>query len=142
MSIVDKIQTVAEAEDFEFFYGRRDFQNLIETDSDTDAKIYFLLDPVTSDFSMPSIPIHTGYFMLLSKSDLDEVYHNQLEQDQADGKFEKYIKDKKEYVRSTLKNLFECASMYATKLIVTDIINLYDENMDGVLVQYTIEEYI
>lgn len=78
-----------------FDYGRRDFQNLNDADSENDAKWYFFLDPISTDNSNPSVVVSTGYYMVLSKSDLDQQYDSTDGSDVDDGKFRKYILPKK-----------------------------------------------
>lgn len=125
-----------------FDYGRKDFHNLAEAVSENDSKWYFFLDPITTDDSLESKVVSLGYFMLLSKSDLDQVYDGQKEQDIDNGKFRLNILPKKQYLRNEFKKLMECeGDLEINKMIITDVINFFDDNMDGVLVNFTIIQY-
>jgi len=148
MSLVEKLRTITESLGWVFHYGRRDFQNLVEADTATDAKNYFFLDPVTrrpaySDTgTFTGFTDFSGYFMILTKSDLDEVYDGQLDADTADGKWLKYIKPKLDVLLGAFNSAVYCENSLQIKTLdITDMINVFDENLDGILVNYTISQY-
>jgi hypothetical protein len=135
--LVEVLKTKTESIGWVFNYGRADFQNLVETESETDPKWYFFLDPISTDNTNPVMPVSTGHFMILSKSDLDQKY------DGVDGKFTLGILPKKEYLRNDFRNLIECGGdLEITKSVTTDIINFFDDNLDGVLVAFTITQFL
>jgi hypothetical protein len=142
--LVEILRARTESIGWVFDYGRRDFQNLVETDSENDPKWYFFLDPIRTDTSlMPTKKISTGYFMLLSKSDLDEVYDSQQNVNPDNGKYKKNILPKKTYLENDFKNMLECdGTIEITKAEQSDIINLFDDNFDGVLVNFTITQFL
>lgn len=141
--LVEVLRAKTESVGWIFNYGRADFQNLVETESENDPKWYFFLDPITTDSTNPSIVVNAGHFMILSKSDLDQKYDGQTEQEKNDGKFRKNIMPKKEYLRNDFRNLIECGGdLEITKSVTTDIINFFDDNLDGVLVAFTITQFL
>lgn len=141
--LVEVLRDKTEGIGWIFNYGRSDFQNLTATDDENDPKWYFFLDPITTDNTDASKIINTGYFMILSKSDMDQVYDNQDEVEPNDGKFRKNILPKKQYLAKEFRNLLECGGdIEITKSIVTDVINFFDDNLDGVLVNFTITQFL
>ncbi|SNA77383.1 hypothetical protein [Flavobacterium psychrophilum] len=142
IDLVEVLRTKTESIGWVFHYGRSDFQNLVETESDNDLKWYFFLDPISADNSNSSSVVSTGFFMVLSKSDLDQVYDGQQEVNPNDGKFRKNILPKKQYLKNEFRNLLECGGdLELTKLVMTDVINFFDDNLDGVLVHFSITQF-
>jgi hypothetical protein len=143
MDIVEKLRGIVEALNWAFYYGRRDFQNLVTTESENDPKWYFFLDPISTDDSNKNVLLHNGYFMILSKSDLDQNYDTQQEINADDGKWRIHILPKRQFLSNEFRNLLECkGDVEVVKSNVTDVINFFDENMDGVLVNFSIKQYL
>ncbi len=145
MNLVDKLREITKGLGWQFYYGRRDFQNLIETESENDNTNYFFLDPVrrspeySNDSGMPTGEIYyTGYFMVLTKSDLDQTYDNQ-----DSDKWTKHIKPKLDKAFQEFQNNLICVDeLQIVRFDVTDAINVFSENFDGILVNYKIKEYL
>jgi hypothetical protein len=133
---------------WKFFYGRRDFQNLVETESENDAKYYFYLDPVTRDklYSKAGLPLgeteYEGRFMLLTNSDLDQEYDAQTdERTNEEGKWLTHIKPKLEKVYGDFESKLVCEDIEIKRMQSTDVINMFDGNMDGILVNFKFKIY-
>lgn len=142
MELVEKLRIISESFGWVFNYGRRDFGNLVEADDEQDPKWYFFLDPVIRTPESNTI-IYEGYFMLLSKSDLDQTYDGQKETDINDGKWRVHIKPKLELIINEFTNQLTCAGDYEIlHQKITDVINYFDENFDGVLVNFKIKQYL
>ena len=124
-----------------FRYGRSDFHNLNETESETDPKWYFFLDPITTDNSNSQKQITSGHFMLLSKSDIDQNYDTTTNADENEGKFRNNILPKKLFLQNEFRDLLECGDLEINRSSMTDIINFFDDNLDGVLVAFTITQF-
>lgn len=149
--MIEKIRTIAinlTNEDnelsFDFHYGRRDFNNLTDANDENDQTIYFFMDPVESDDTNPNEISHQGRFMLLKKSSVDEEYDAQSKvRSLDDGKWRKYIKPLRKIYQDTLKDAIECdGTLSIERSRVVDVINLFDTNYDGILVNFTINEYL
>lgn len=144
MNLVEQLRIIVEDLGWKFHYGRRDFQNLIETESENDLTPQFLLDPVrrTPNYSDAGLPTGTvdfeGYFILLTKSDIDEEYDNQKEINGVEnGKWHKHIKPKIDEQFRMFENRLLCIDeLQIVRMSVTDVINVFDENMDGILINY------
>ena len=142
MEMVEKFRQIAETFGWVFIYGRKDFQNLVEADDDNDEKWYFFLDPVTTDNSKKEEPTHDGYFMILSKSELDEEYDGENEDEINEGKWRKNIQPKRLFFDEKFRGEIECAGDFEfIKSRITDVINFFDDNMDGILCNYIIKQY-
>jgi hypothetical protein len=141
--IVDILREITETDlSWKFTYGRSDFQNLMEADSENDTSTFFFLDPVSRDplFSPTGGSLgqtdFEGTFMILSKSELDETYDNQKETDPSLGKYKKNIKPKIESLLSNFKSKLFCNNIQILRMKSTDVINIFDDNFDGILVSF------
>jgi hypothetical protein len=148
MSLVEKLRAITTGLGWIFHYGRRDFQNLVETDDELDAKCYFFLDPVSrkkkysASGTFSGETDYSGYFMLLTKSDLDEIYDGQKDQNLNDGKWLKHIEPKITALMSSFDEAIVCDDdLQMVFSDITDVINVFDENLDGILVNFTIKQY-
>lgn len=116
-----------------FFYGRRDFQNLQSDLEDTD-KIYSFLDPVVIDnkygeYGSLESSTHTGSFMLLKSSELDEGYED------------RYLTDIKPLIEekvAVVMKVLSCGEYTINNIRTTEVINLFDYGYDGVVINYSI----
>ena len=147
MTFVEQIRTITEGLGWYFHYGRRDFQNLVRTNGADDQTIYFFLDPVTrvpeyssdSGFKTGAIT-YTGRFLIVTKSKLDEVYDTQKNQDVTNGKWRKHIEPKLRQHFGELENAIICEDdLQIVSISILDAINVFSENVDGVLVNYNIK---
>lgn len=126
-----------------FDYGRRDFQNLYDLANEK-GKFLFFLDPVRQDEYFSEMgnnteTIYSGYFMLLLNSDFDREYDSQKESDKGNGKYEKYIKPCREELAKII-DTFNCNDLEVSEWSITEVINVFDVNADGVLVRYSIKK--
>lgn len=137
--MVNKFREIAESFEWVFDYGRKDFHNLVNPDES--GKWYFFLDPITDD-SNNETSTFEGYFMVLSVSDLDQNYDSQKDTLPEDGKYIQNIKPKKEFLKGKFKDQIECDGKFEVlRFRITDVINFFDGNMDGVLVNFQIKHY-
>ena len=147
MNLVERLRIISEGLGWAFHYGRRDFQNLVEAEDV--VKNYFFLDPVTRTplYSDSGLPIgeveYEGHFMLLTKSDLDQEYDKQTgERNIGEGKWHKHIKPKLDSLLGGFESALICVGdLQIIRLSITDAINVFDENLDGLLVNYKIKQY-
>jgi len=139
MEIVELFREVAESFDWIFDYGRKDFHNLI--DDGTNGKWHFFLDPVVDDTNS-QFAIYEGYFMVLSIADLDQNYDNQKGTSPEDGKWLQNIKPKKDFLKTKFRDKLECADLEILRYRMTEVINFFDDNMDGVLVNFQIKQFL
>lgn len=125
------LKTIANDNDWVFEYAPADYQNLYN--KATTDKIHLFIDPITIDskFSDSGTETQTfsGYFMLLFSSDVDEDYTT---------KYEAYIKPLITSGTQVIKDSFLCANMQINKFQTTEVINRFDFNLDGILVNYNI----
>lgn len=143
MDIIDWIEQAVETLGWVFSYGNKANQNLLMSDMVDDRK-YFLLDPVrttegVSEMGGDGEQTFSGSFMLLVKSDLDNVYHNQSElQDKNDGKYNKNIKPLKTELKA-FKDVVDCSDYTRESWEIVDIVDALDINADGLLVTFTLK---
>jgi hypothetical protein len=121
----------AESNGWVYEYGRTDYQNLFDTFSSA-ATVHLFVDPITTDSTFSDTGFETktysGKFMMLRSSDVDETYED---------KYTDYIKPLIDGALQTLKDEIICAEYDINKFATTEIINLFDFNLDGVLVNYS-----
>ena len=125
------LQNLAELNLWFFEYSRSDYQNLF--DDMEYEKIHLFVDPITTDslFSASGFEVetYTGKMMLLISSDVDETY------------LEKYNDNIKPLINgalATLKQTLICSDFEVIKFQTTEVINLFDTNLDGVLITYSV----
>ena len=140
MDIVDYIEQEVEKLGWIFSYGNKANQNLLLSTL-TEGEIYFLLDPVkesdigVSEFGGEGEIEYSGTFMILVKSDLDNVYHTQQGQDKALGRYNKNIKPLKTSLNE-FKDVIDCSDYERQLWEKIEIINELDVNFDGLSVVY------
>ena len=125
------LQHIATDNDFVFEYSRTDYQNLY--DGMEYNKIHLFVDPITIDskFSDTGFEIKTfsGKLMILVSSDVDESYSD---------KYNNHIKPLVDSALELLKDSLLCSEFNINKFQSVEVINLFDVNLDGVLVNYNI----
>lgn len=124
-------KNIAEFNGFAFEYSRSDYQNLY--DEMTTDKIHLFVDPIIIDSSFSDsgheTKTYSGKFMLLVSSDVDEDYK------------QKYLDNIKPIIDSAtqiVKDDLRCADYDILKFQTIEVINLFDFNLDGVLVNYNV----
>lgn len=131
----DILKSVSDAEGWEFIYARRDYQNLFDEEPVAN-QVYIFLDPVTisdvnNDYGTPEYEKHSGTFMVVSSSDIDEGSY--------EIRFDKYIKPILDNSILSIREAIYCEN--DVKIDVwkkTEIINALDFNFDGVVVEFQI----
>ncbi len=144
MDIVDYIETEVEKLGWVFSYGNKANQNLLVSTL-TEGEIYFLLDPVkesdigVSEFGGEGEIEYSGTFMILVKSDLDNVYHAQQGQDKEKGRYNKNIKPLKTSV-NLFKDVIDCSDYKRELWEKIEVINELDVNFDGLIITYKLNK--
>lgn len=125
------LKNIAEDNDWVFEYSRSDYQNLY--DEMTNEKIHLFVDPIStsSSFSDSGFEEKTsiGKLMILVSSDVDEDYKH---------KYDNHIKPLIDGALQTLKDSLICADADILKFETTEVINLFDFNLDGLLINYNV----
>jgi len=116
-----------------FEYGRQDYLNLHDIE---EGKVHLMVEPITSDSSFSDAGNETltysGNLFLVKSSDVDEEYSD---------KYEQYIKPLFNDMRTVLTSAFTCSSTFELKAFKsTEVINLFDQNCDGLLINYTAKQ--
>lgn len=123
------LKEIAVDNDWVFEYSRTDYQNL--TNDIENDKIYFFVDPIIIDSkfsdSGTESKTYSGRIMILVSSDVDEDYNY---------KYENHIKPLIENTSGIIKNNFSCSDFELMKFQTTEVINLFDSNLDGILINY------
>lgn len=128
----DFLKNFANANNYYFEYSRADYQNLY--DGMEINKIHLFADPITIDSTFSDSGVetktYTGKVMLLVSSDIDEDYKT---------KYESHIKPLISESTAIIKQSILCDdNMEINKFQTIEIINLFDVNLDGVLINYSI----
>ncbi len=127
----DFLKNIAEENDWSFEYARTDYQNLYD-DIETE-RTYLFVDPITTDSKFSSAGNETltysGKLFLLLSSDVDEEYSN---------KYVQYIKPLFEDARNLIIGAFACSQYEVNIFKTTEVINLFDQNLDGLLINYSV----
>lgn len=125
------LNNIALYNDFVFEYSRADYQNLY--DGMANDKIHLFVDPIVIDSTFSDsgneTKTYSGKFMLLLSSDVDEDYST---------KYTAYIKPLLDNGTQSIKNDLLCGDYQINKFQTVEIINLFDNNLDGILVNYSV----
>lgn len=131
-----------------YSYGRKANLNLLKTQTVIEADKVYLLhepfprDPIMNDTGTRAIgTTFSGGFFLVVNSTPDMPYFNEGNSANADdGKYRTNIaplfalKDK-------IMNFLLCAGFDVSRFSAIDVVNLFDENRDGILVTYQVKQY-
>lgn len=139
MDIVDYFETEVEKLGWVFSYGNKANQNLLLSTIE-EEETYFLLDIVQeseslSEFGGDGDIEYSGTFLILVKSDLDNVYHAQQGQSKALGRYNKNIKPLKTKL-NLFKDEIDCSDYERQLWQTLEVINELDVNFDGLIVTY------
>jgi hypothetical protein len=130
------LKAIALLNNWPFMYARKDWRNLYD-DIERPEVNHIFLDPVTTkklkgDMGVTESITYSGSFLILRDSDLDD--------DNYEFRYQEYIKpildeDLEEKIEDVLRCEHEAKlDMWET----TEVINITDHNLDGVLVVYSI----
>ena len=125
------LKNTAEDNVWIFEYSRSDYQNLY--DEMTNDKIHLFVDPITtvSSFSDSGVETKSAYgkLMILVSSDVDEDYQQ---------KYDTNIKPLIDGALQVLKDTLVCSIYDIQKFETIEVINLFDFNLDGLLINYNV----
>ena len=138
MALNEALQNIAIANNWEFKYARRDYQNLYEATQFIQDGIEGLgigetvlfLDPVVRKYDREGIN-YSGNFMILTKSDLDDSY---------EGKFEKYIEPLEDKLTQMHRALGGC-QFDINDWTAIEVVNVFDFNADGMSIRFALKGY-
>ena len=128
------LKDTSTARSFEFMYARRDFQNLL--DSLPTGQTHLILDPVEitenfTEYNEVDTKQYTGQFMILVSSDIDKETYEQ-----------RYIDEIQPLLVGALaliKDDLKCnGSIQIENWRTIELINMFDYNVDGISVTYTV----
>ena len=129
------LSTIATANGWEFEYARRDYHNLY--DELEAGQICLFLDPVAKtvnfgDYNEEVSSTQSGSFLILTASDVDDETYNT-----------KYVDHIKPLLDDTLALLYSSIAcdgeVQITSWSVSEVINLFDYNLDGILVNFSVD---
>lgn len=127
----DRLKNIAATNNWFFYYGRRDFANLQEPDAV--EVVHLFVDPITTQenfdiYGSLESTTYSGRFMLVYSSQLDEDYE------------EKYLNHIKPILDNKVKQIsadIACSELSITSWSITEVINVFSNGFDGILVNYT-----
>lgn len=143
--IVEVFETYADSYGWQFSYGNKYNQNLLQSDL-VGGRVYMILDPVTrvrahSQYGGTGDSTFTGSFLLVVKSTIDQVYHNQQNDfvPPVEGKYNQNIKPLLTTEIIKLENELDCSAYEITNWSIIDVVNALDINVDGILVTFGVK---
>lgn len=138
MNIKDQLQAIATTNGWTFDYGRSDYHNLKDAKAfqddgiegySNDESILFL-DPVTITSNESELITSAGRMMILTRSNHDKEYS-----DRYDLFIEPLITESK-----SMKNQLRC-SFNIQRWEVQEVINFFDYNADGIIINFSMTGY-
>jgi hypothetical protein len=125
------LKTLADDNLWFYEYSRTDYQNLY--DGMEQDKVHLFVDPITTDSTFSDSGFETktysGKLMLLVSSDVDETYSD---------KYVDYIQPLMNDSLQMIKDTLLCSDFIINKFQTVEVINLFDVNLDGLLINYNI----
>ena len=139
MNLKEKLKQLAEKRGWRFVYARRDYQNLHDVthfieDEMQEAGLgetVLFLDPIVRKREGVGEIRHTGNFMVLTSSDLDDSY---------DHRTEKYIDPLIAEVMNEVPNELRC-DFDIDDWTGIELINVFDFNADGLSIRFNLKGY-
>ena len=133
--VKDLLENLSESEEWFFEYGRADFNNLTDVEEKKEV-VHLFLDPVKrgkkkNDSGVTESNYNSGSFMMLYSSSIDELSYNE--------RFEKYIKPILENEVEKIEEYLTCEGEVSIEFWeLTEVINIFDYNLDGIIINYKI----
>lgn len=127
------LRNIAQVQGWSYLYGRSDFQNLFDSDT---QDVTMFVDPieVEDEFNEAGVTektIHSGNFMLLLSSGIDEVDY--------DTRYQNYIKPLISSAMSEIKKALQCNnSVMIQRWKIVEVINMLDNNGDGIICTFQV----
>lgn len=139
--LVSYFESICATNGIYFSYGNRANQNLLRSDLTADKK-YLLLDPLTRNKTFGELGgagevVYNSSFFLVQKSTIDKKYYNQSGE-VDNGKYKEYILPILQNELSTIEGAINCDEYEIRTWTVVDAINVFDVNLDGVIVTFSI----
>lgn len=138
MNVKDKLNAIAITKGWTYQYGRTDFNNLLDSkafQSDSvegagnDETILFC-DPIKLSEDVNQAITSTGTFMILTRSNHDKTYSE---------RYDLFIAPLLADMKSMKMN-FRC-DWDVIRWEITEVINIFDINADGILVSFSMLGY-
>ena len=151
--MIETLRTTVEGLDWRWSYGLKEMANLEEAASEDDTKPFFHLDPIIrkpiyskNGFRTEYSNISSGFLLLVKNgSSISETYDTQAGQDKENGKWIKRIRPMVESVDGNTSmidqimselNCNDSLGLQIKSMSITEIINFFDDNLDGVNVRF------
>ena len=138
--LAEKIKEISNTLGWKFNQGSDVWQNLVDFADDSEKpfeekQIYCLLlwnddETIFNDFSTPTRINFTGEFVLVVRSRMDDVDYNQ--------KYDNHIKNLKKVLQNFYNQFGLCEDFNISRAKESEVVNVYDNNLDGVKVNYSI----
>lgn len=133
----DLLKNISTTNNWDFTYAKRDWANLY--DEVENGKVKIFLDPVETNYTYGEYnqvysKTYTGSFLILLSSDIDDGDYEQ--------RYIDYIKPLITGASDTLKNSLLCEEINIGSWREQEVINIFDFNLDGLIVTYSITENV
>ncbi len=131
------LKTISTTNSYPFVYARKDYANLFDELEQPDIPHIFLdavvIDSTFDEQNGAESKTYSGSFMILASSDIDE--------EDYDIRYQTYMKPLLSGASETIKTAIQCdGSVIITTWREIEIINVFDYNLDGIVVTYSLIE--
>ena len=143
VSFVDFFKELCKTNNWFFDYGTQSYHNLKDENSDV-KKTFMFLDPIittpeSGELSVKSIK-YSGAFLLGVQSDFGkQTYDDNSENNE--GKFKTNIEPIYNKYFELVRNKLVCGDNEIVSEKITEVIDRYDLNIDGLFVEFTIRVF-
>lgn len=144
IDVVTLFNDAADTLGFDFDFGTKAMTNLLASNSVSDTVYLRLESPVRWSRDIETYGIGTasasGRFLLVVKSNLDNVMYKQKGKNKAVTKYVKNVLPLLEATDNLLKEIINCSEIEVTTWSMTDGYNMLDSNTDGLIVEFSLTE--
>lgn len=138
------LENYCEANSMVYSYGRKSNLNLLSSKTVLKSeKVYLLHEPSPRKTEMNSTKtrvasyLFTGMFFLVVNSNKDMPYFNEMDNPQERSKYVQNIEPLLDLFQE-MANAIACTDLEVLVFDAIDVIDIFDENRDGLLVTYQI----
>lgn len=138
------IETYSEENNLVFIYGDKATQNLLGCIQTLNGKTGLFLEPIQRDYKFSEYggtesETFKGHLVLIVKSNLDGGSPEIGGQDYYDEKYNNHIKPLLSIAQS-LASSITCEELEVLEWSIIEVVNLFDENTDGISIRFTIKQ--
>lgn len=141
--LVEILENYCQLKNIHFVYGRKPSLNLLDNSSKLENnKVYLMLEPFNRDIELTNVGVPKSYlfggtFFLVVNSNLDMPIYNEKSNNKENAKYILNVKPLLELSKEIASEI-SCNGLEILKFSSIDVYDIFDQNKDGILVNFSI----